>query len=197
MSADTRQRADESVATRFSRAMNAATSPYGFLTDYALASALSALPIVLVVRQASDGGLGSPVAYVLIALAALPIGIALTLSTRLRGARDEVVTWLASLPFAVDNVNALLVGLTDEVELTLEGPAPERSELQPLLDRISDDALVTTCEGSRVVVKLGVIENKLLPLRSCHARWVRFQRVVVEFIVPLSRRAKVTAVRVS
>lgn len=177
--------------------MNAATSPYGYLTDYALASALSALPIVLLVRQASGGALASPVTYALVAWAVLPVATAIVLSARLRGARDEVVAWLASLPFAVDNVNALLVGLTDELELTLEADAPDRRELQPLLDRISDDALVTVCEGSRVVVKLGVVEDKLLPLRSCHARWVRFQRVVLEFVVPLSERTRLTGVRLA
>lgn len=197
MSADARARADESVAAKFSRAMNAATSPYGYLTDYALASAMAALPIVLAVRQASSGALASPVTFALIGLAVLPIAVAITLSATLRGAREQVVAWLASLPFAVDNVNSLLVGLTDELEITLDGEAPDRRELQPLLDRISDDALVTISEGNRIVVKLGVVENKLLPLRSVHRRWVRFQRVVLEFVVPLSDRVKLSSVRVA
>lgn len=197
MRSDAKKRADESVATRFSRAMNAATSPYGFLTDYAVAAALAALPIVLVVRQASSGALGSPVTVVLVVVAVAPILIAVVLSATLRGAREQVVDWLAGLPFEVDNVNSLLVGLTDEVEITIEGEAPDRRELQPLLDKIHDDALVTSSEGSTIVVKIGVVESKLLPLRSHHQRWVRFRRVVEEFMVPLSKRLKVVGVRVS
>ncbi len=185
--------------------MNAATSPYGYLTDIALASALSALPVVLLVRQASDGALRSPVTVALGLLALAPVAIALGLSATLRGAREQVVTWLASLPFAVDNVNALLVGLTDELEIAVDDAAPgyrddgataDRRALQLDLDRISEDALVTRCEDGRICVKLGVVESKWLPLRTCHARWVRFQRVITEFVVPLSRRVKITGVRV-
>lgn len=197
MTSDARKRADESVAERFSRPMNAVTSPYGYLTDYALASALAALPIVLVVRQASVGALASPLTVVFVVAGVAPIIIAVALAATLRGARDEVVSWLAGFPFTIDNVNSLLVGLTDELEISLDGDAPDRRELQGLLDAISDDALVTIAEGTRVVVKLGVVESKFLPLKSSHQRWVRFRRVIEEFVVPLSKRVPVAGVRIA
>ena len=193
------QRAEESVAVRFSRAMNAATSPWGVVTDFTVASALAAIPLVLIVRQIGGGETRSPLTYALGLLAALPVVLAIGVSIALRDARASVVAWLAAQPFPIDNVNALLVGLTDSFEITFARGAafPTRERVQRLLDAISDDTLATEAseDERRVSVQIGVIESKRVPLRSTYQRWTRFQRLVTEVLVPLSRDVPISSVR--
>jgi hypothetical protein len=192
-------RAEESVATRFTRGMNAATSKWGVLTDFTVASALAAIPIVLIVKQIGGDELRSPTTAVLVVIALLPVVAAVVTSFVLRGARADVVRWIAAQPFPVENVNALLVGLTDTFEITFaEGvEMPSRMDVQRRLDPISDDILATEMVESerRVEVKIGVVESTRVPLRSTFHRWERFRRIVEEVLVPLSRDKTIVSVR--
>jgi len=195
-----RARAAESVAERFTRSMDAATSRWGVLTDLSLAFAVSAVPLVLLVHQIGGGETRSATTMVLVGLAVLPVLGSLALSLSLRGAREQVIGWIASVPFPVENVNALLVGLTDTFEITFAdaASAPARMELQRRLDPISDDVLVTTDPKDGVLeVKIGVIESKRLPLASAYARWARFRRIVDEVLVPLHRERAIDNLRVN
>jgi hypothetical protein len=198
MTTDARKRAEESVATRFTRTMNAATSPWGVACDLTAASAIAAVPAVLLVRQVMAGELATPLGITLIVLAVGPVGLAIGASISLRGAREGVVEWLASRPFPVDNMNSLLVGISDSFEVVFEGAPPSRDELQPLLDRVCDDTLCARVEPEqrRVEVKIGVPDDKRLPLRCYHQRYARFRRLIDEVLVPLGRERPIASVRV-
>lgn len=195
-----RERASESVATRFTRVMNATTSPRGWLGDLPLASMVSAIPLVMIVRQAAGGDLASSTTVVLLAIALIPIAIAIGVGLSLRNGRDEVIGWLASLPFPVENMNSLLAGISDVIVVQLApGVAvPEREELQRLVDPISDDTLATLVEPEerQATFQIGVVDHKQLPLRSNHQRYVRLQRIVAEVLIPLHRRLPIEQVRV-
>lgn len=191
--------ADESVATRFTRGMNAATSPWGVLTDFTVASALAAIPIVLIVKQIGGNELQSVTTVVLVVIALLPVVAAIVTSLTLRGARADVVRWIAAQPFPVENVNALLVGLTDSFEITFAAgfDMPSRMDVQRRLDAVSEDILATEMNEPerRVDVKIGVVESSRLPLRSTYQRWMRFRRIVEEVLVPLSKDKAIASVR--
>ena len=192
-------RASESVAARFSRTMNAATSPYGVLADLTLTSMIAALPIVMVVRQAGAGELASPLTYGLLGVAVAPLLSSLVVSFGLRHARVGVVAWLAKQPFPIENVNSLLVGLTDGFDVVFEGTPPiSREALQKRLETISEDSLATlqVPEEHRLEATIGVIDSKRVPLRSTYQRWARFQRIVEEVLVPLHRQSPIAVVRI-
>jgi hypothetical protein len=198
---DLTSRADESVAARFTRTMNAATSPYGVLADLTLASMAAALPLVMVVRQAGAGELRSPVTYLLVAIAAAPLLAAVVVSLMLRNARAGVVAWLAKQPFPIENVNSLLVGLTDTFDIVFEPsdePVMSREALQKRLDVISEDTMATRdpSEERALEAKIGVIDSKRAPLRSTYQRWARFQRIVEEVLVPLHRERAIASLRI-
>jgi hypothetical protein len=202
-SPEARARAEETVATHFTRTMNAATSRWGILTDLTLMSAISAVPIVLVVRQAGADELFSPLSYALLGIAFAPIALSVAVGIALRDARERVVDWLAAQPFPVENVNAILVGLTDEMEVVFDRSKPRkmptREEVQRRLEALSPDALATAADPKemRLELKVGVVESKRLPLQSAHARWRMFQRIVEEVLVPMHREHPIVHVRIS
>jgi hypothetical protein len=191
--------ADESVAEKFTRVMNATPSAIGLWSDVAAASALSALIIVVgffAIRRSTE-----PVwLYAVLALAAAPLVASLLVATLLVGSRAKVVAWLGSLPFAIDNLNALLAGLGDTIEVEFEeGSAlPTRPMLQPKLDEVSDDVLLVRerPELRCVEIRLGVIDSKRTPLRTNHLRWIRFVAVVERTLVPLAKTAPIRRVLV-
>jgi hypothetical protein len=104
------------------------------------------------------------------------------------------------LPFPVDNFNALLAGTSDGVEVVFAKgvKVPERAELQPRFDLISDDLLfLSTRLDDRVLeLKLGVIDSKRLPLRTNHLRYRRFVELVERILIPLGKVKPIAGVRV-
>ena len=138
--------------------------------------------------------------YVVLALTALPLTASLLVAATLGGARGKVVAWLGSLPFAVDNLNALLAGLGDTIEVEFEVGAtmPTRPTLQPKLDEVSDDVLLVKERPDQrsVEIRLGVIDSKRMPLRTNHLRWLRFVAVVERTLVPLAKTAPIRRVLV-
>jgi len=191
--------ASESVAEKFTRVMNATPSPLGAWTDLGAASILSGIVLLaglFAVRQSNRTGS----LYTALAIAAIPLAASALLSATLRRSRATVVAWLASLPFPIENVNAVLAGLGDTIEVVFEpGTAlPTRPSLQPKLDEISDDVLlVSSRPDERVIeIRLGIIDSKYMPLRTNHRRWKRLVEVVERGLVPLSKAAPIAKVHV-
>jgi hypothetical protein len=199
---DARARAADDVAERFTRAMNAATSRYGVLTDFAVVSAVVAIPLVLMVRQAAAGDLMSPTTFVLAAMAVIPVLVSMVLGVALRGAREQVIDWIARQPFPVENVNALLVGLSDELEIQFDRSRPKkllsREALSARVETVAPDAFATAmaADEMRAEVKIGIVESTRIPIWSTHLRWKSFQRIVEEVLVPLHAEHPIRAVRV-
>ena len=222
LSADAIAQASERVATRFSRLMNAAASPYGVLTDLYIASAVSAVPLVLFVRQALAQEWTSPITWGAAILSVAPAIVTLVVGVQLRGSRDLVVNWMAKKPFAIENMNALLNGLGDEFDVVFRPTLEpiDRENIQPLLDQVSDDSLFLSANsddesdssieadnpayradekqrvGWRVRMKIGVIDSSKFPLRSNYLRYERFCRIVDEVLVPLHAKSAIEYVRI-
>ncbi len=214
MTESVRERAEQSVARRFSRIMNASTSPYGTLTDPPVIAILSSIGLVsmLVALQLEASPL---VVRALAAVMALPIAIAITVSIALRGARRRVVDWLTTLPFPVENLNALLNGVGDSLEITFTNTVPNSVELNALLDAVSDECFVTHGAGvseaagqsayrekekadyERVVeIRIGVVDSKRNPAATNYLRYQRVRKLLERTLVPLHERFPVGEVRV-
>jgi hypothetical protein len=180
--------ASECVAEKFTRVMNATPSPIGPFSDLMAASVVSGLIIVagfFGVRRTS----GAP--YLVMALAAVPLIVSAVLYLFVRNSRAKVVAWLCNVPFPIDNMNNLLAGMGDTIEIVFTPGAdlPNRASLQPKLDAVSDDVLLVSerPEARAIEIRLGVIDSKRLPLHSNHRRWKRFVEVMEKVIVPLAK----------
>ncbi|HEY3595836.1 MAG TPA: hypothetical protein VGL13_18250, partial [Polyangiaceae bacterium] len=136
-----RTEASEQVAAKFTRMMNATTSRYGLLSDVGSASILSGA--VLVVGLIALGRSADPTwRTIILVIALLPILASVVAARAFSGAREKVVSWLAALPFPVDNFNAILAGTGDTVEVVFARAMPERSAIEPGLDRLSEEILI-------------------------------------------------------
>jgi hypothetical protein len=189
----------ERIAEKFTRVMNATPSPRGAWCDLTVASVLSGVLLVVglfAIRKSTDPRLASLVLVV----AALPLSASFLLSLTLGGSRGTVVRWLASLPFPIENMNALLAGLGDTIEVVFEPGAdlPTRSSFQPTLDAISDDVVyVNERPDERTIeIRLGIIDSKRMPLRTNHLRWRRIVEVVERVLVPLSKTTPIRKVHI-
>src|SRR5262249_17961642 len=132
------QRADESVATRFSRIMKASTSPLGILTDPPMVAVMTA-PLLLALLGSLELGAPMALAWVLGVVAPLPIVIAIIVTVTLSSARDRVVAWLARQPFPVENMNAVLNGVGETLEVRFRDAGPGKDALKDPLERVSPD----------------------------------------------------------
>ena len=189
--------ASESVAEKFTQVMKATPSPIGAFCDLTAASALSGFLLVVglfAIRRSSAPGL----LYTVLAVAAVPLAASALLSTTLGGSRAAVVRWLASLPFPVENINALLAGFGDTLEVFFESGSslPTRTSLQPKLDEVSDDILLVKerPEERSIEIRLGIIDSKRMPVRTNHHRWKRLVLVVEKTLVPLSKTSPIRKV---
>jgi hypothetical protein len=185
-----RTEANERVAEKFTRMMNATPSRYGPLSDVASASIVSAAVVLIglfALRHSTDSGARD----VVLGVAVLPLVASLLAASAFTGSREKVVSWLASLPIPVDNMNALLAGTSDTVELVFARGArlPTRAELTPTLESLSEDVLLLAerSEESVLEIKLGVIDSKRLPMVTNHRRYRRFVDLVERVVLPLRR----------
>lgn len=188
-------RAGELVAERFSRIMNATTSPLGVAGDPPVAAAATAVLLVsyLAARQSE----ASPaVQQVLLVLTGVPLALAIVVALALLGARRRVVGWLAGLPFPVENMNAILNGLGDGLEITFRHRVPETPALNAKLDAIHPDCFVTDSKEQIVVVRIGVVDSKRNPAASNHRRYRRVMELVERVLVPLHGEMPIETVRV-
>lgn len=192
-------RADQIVARRFSRVMNATTSPWGMLSDPPLVAVATA-PLVVAMIAAMQLDAKPQVVTVLEVLAAAPLVIAAAIMVALVGARQRVVTWLAGLPFAVENMNALLNGLGDSLEIVFQEAGPEAPTLNRELERVSGESFVTKglseAGPNTIEVHIGVVDSKRNPSASNHLRFARVRALVDQVLVPLSVRYPIREVRV-
>jgi hypothetical protein len=193
------QEANESVAEKFTSVMNATPSPLSPLCDLTVASVVSGLFLAIglfVIRHSHDPSR----LYVALAVAASPFAASYALQLGLRGSRNVVVGWLTTVPFPVVNMNALLAGMGDTIEVFFESGAslPTRSSLQPKLDEVSDDVLLVKerPEERSVEIRLGVIDSKRMPLKTNHQRYVRLLDVVDRVLIPLSKTAPISRLNV-
>jgi hypothetical protein len=191
--------ANECVAEKFTRVMNATPSPLGPLCDLMAASILSGALVVgglYGIRRSTDAS----ALYAVLALAAVPLVASLLLSATLRGSRAKVVGWLGTVPFPVDNLNALLAGLGDTVEIVFAPGVdlPTRATLQPRLDAISEDMLLVKerPEERTVEIRMGIIDSKRMPLRTNHQRWKRLVALMEKVVVPLGQSRTIERVRI-
>jgi hypothetical protein len=190
-------RADQSVATRFTRIMNASTSRWGVLTDPPIVALATGVG-VLALLGAMSAGLGDVVVRALGVVAALPVVVAVALSAALRSARGRVVAWLARQPFPVDNMNAVLNGLGEALEVSFAGALPKAEELNPEIEQVHADSFVTgSIEETRTMeIRIGVVDSKRNPAATNHQRFARVVALVERVLVPAHGRYPITCVRV-
>ncbi|MCC6522867.1 MAG: hypothetical protein IT373_09420 [Polyangiaceae bacterium] len=182
-----RERAESSVAAAFTRLMRATTSPRGELTDPALIAAATGVLVFVGLAVRALTGFPSSVGPVLL-LGVLPVAVGVGYGLVLRGARARVVAWLAKLPFAVGNMNALLNGIGTRLRVRFSGPLPTREALNALLDPIHPDCFTLEFSADEPVVELhiGVFDSKVNPARSNHRRYARVQAILERALVPLA-----------
>lgn len=200
MSETARQRADQSVSADFTRLMKATTSRWGMFTDPSIVG-LATAPIVVALLAAVRFEAAPALITALQVLAPLPVLTAVALTLSLTGARARVVDWLAGVPFPVENVNAVLNGLGESLEVTFRDPAPDVKELNAALDRVSPECFVSrgtddTKDPAVVEVRIGIVDEKRNPSVSNHRRFVRVQALVGEVLIPLAQHHPIVEVRV-
>ena len=189
--------ANELVAERFSRMMNATTSPLGVAGDPPVTAAATAVLLVAyLAARRSDAPEG--LQQVLMVLALLPMVVAIGVAAALIGARGKVVKWLAKQPFPIENMNAVLNGLGEGLEVTFkEGvTVPETPALNAKLDAIHPDSFVTDTKDQIVVMRIGVVDNKRNPAASNFRRYRRTIDLVEKVLVPLHAEHPIESVRV-
>jgi hypothetical protein len=191
--------ANESIAEKFTRVMNATPSPLAPFSDLMAASIVSGLTAVVgffAIRGSRDASL----LYAVLGIATVPLLASALVSVLLRGSRAKVVAWLSAMPFPVDNLNALLAGLGDTLELVFAPGAalPTRDTLQPRLEAVSEDVLLVKerPEERTLEIRIGVIDSKRMPLRTNHQRWERLVELMDKVILPLDKTNAIERVRV-
>jgi hypothetical protein len=199
-----RARAAESVAARFTRVMNAATSRWGTVTDPpVLALATGVFLILLLASMRIEGAAG--LVPVFGALTALPLVVGLVVWIALLGARARVIDWLAGLPFPVENFNTVLNGLGEGLEITFAASFPPSPELNAQLDAVSPDSFVTKAPdglvshatgASTLEVRIGVIDSPRNPSASNFRRYERVRALIDTVLVPLHAKHPVVEVRI-
>lgn len=205
MSESARRRAEESVSARFSRVMNASTSRLGVLTDPSIVGAVTA-PIVVGLLAALRVEAAPAIVLGLEIVAAVPAITGLACALALRGARGEVVDWLAGLPFPLENMNAVLNGLGDTIEVSFRGAAPDVPALNVDLDKVSVESFVMKAgpegrdpaagEPRWVEIRVGVVDSKRNPSRTNHRRFERVRAIVDGVLVPLAERYPIAEARI-
>jgi hypothetical protein len=192
-----RRRAEDSVALQFSRIMKATTSPWGILTDPPVVALVTAVPLIITLAYRGLGD-SKVVLTVLEVITVMPIVIALVVHVALSGARRRVIDWLATLPFPLGNLNAVLNGVGEELEIEFEGPMPDPKDLNHRLDRVHPDCFVTSSdEANRIhMVRIGIVDSKRNPAKTNHQRYRRLQALSEQVLRPLSEEFAIRGVRV-
>jgi hypothetical protein len=195
-----RERAEQSVSARFTRIMNATTSRYGMFSDPPVVAILSGIGLITLLA-ALHLGASSDVAYALAGIMALPIVAALLITVGLFGARTRVIDWIAGIPFPVENMNAVLNGLGEFLEVHFKEGGPTAAELNKELDKVHPDCFVMKVipeEGTveTIELRIGVVDSKRNPAATNYQRYERVRAIVERVLIPLSKRFPITEVRV-
>jgi hypothetical protein len=194
---------EENVAKKFTRVMNATPVRWGILSDVTISAAAASVVLAIGLAIASHSKNGVAILVASAAVAAVPIVVTVVASIALHGSRAAVIDWLEKVPFPVENINALLAGVADTIEVYFKqlppgASLPVRAELQPMLEAVSEDALMLgdRPEERLVEIKIGVVDSKRNPLRTNHERYNRLVRIVSEVLVPLSEKLPIDRVHV-
>ncbi len=193
---DRHQLAEQSVAEHFSRIMRATSSPLGVLTDPpVVCGAVS----VLVLSGAIVYHLALSREHLpyLALLVVVPLLVSVVVSFGLRNTRREVVGWLAATPFVIENMNAVLNGVGQNLEIHFVGEPPDRETINSHLEKVAADdcfALEFDPDEGIVPVRIGIIESKLNPAGSNHRRYQRVVALIEQALVPLSSRHPIKTV---
>jgi hypothetical protein len=195
-----RERAEQSVSARFTRIMNATTSRFGMFSDPPVVAILSGIGLIAFLA-ALQLGASRDVAYALVVVMALPIAAALLITVGLLGSRKRVVDWIASVPFPVENMNAVLNGLGEFLEVQFKDGGPTSVELNKELDTVHPDCFVTKVTPEQgpvefIELRIGVVDSKRNPAATNHQRYERVRALVERVLIPLSKRFPITEVRV-
>jgi len=186
------------VAPRFTRIMRATTSRYGVLTDPPLIAVVeSVLTLGSIVLYQTETITSDQLIFVWIALAT-PLLLGAIVSITQLGARSEVVTWLASQPFPIENFNGLLNGVAVKLVVRFEDEPPERLPLNEELEVVDHHCFALEYESSEheVEVNIGVADSKINPATANHHRYLRVIALVERALVPLSTRHRIVRVHV-
>jgi hypothetical protein len=189
-----RHRAGEAVARRFTLAMNAATSRWGALCDIVPAFGAAAVLGLLVAIAAHFGA--TALAWLLAAAALVPLVACAAANLALRDARERVIDWIASLPFPIENVNAVLAGAGEEFEVHFTGAAPSRDEVMGRFAVVSEDLLVLAVHDEQRMVRarLGILDHKHDSFRDARLRYARLLETVGRALLPLHERSPIERV---
>jgi hypothetical protein len=191
----TEAEANDLVASRFSRMMNATTSKLGVAADPPVVALVTA--VLFVAYLAARRSDASPLLQqVLLVLVALPTAGAIVVTIALLGSRRRVVKWLAAQPFPIENMNAILNGMGDCLEVTFKAAPPETAALNAKLDAVHTDCFVADTKDQAVLMKIGVADDKRNPATSNHRRYQRVIDLVERMLVPLSAEHPIEIVRV-
>ena len=199
------ERAEQSVATRFSREMNATTSPFGVLTDPPVIAVVTAPFLVALVAMIQFEARPSLVTTFEVITAA-PLACAIVVMIALSGARRRVITWLAGLPFPVENMNAVLNGLGESLSVTFREECPETTAINAKLEQVSQESFVSKSPSpgaatealdlKTVEIHIGVADSKHNPSRSNHLRFAKVRALLEQVLVPLGEGHPIAEVRV-
>ncbi|MEZ4308688.1 MAG: hypothetical protein R3F14_11640 [Polyangiaceae bacterium] len=188
----TETEASELVADRFSRVMNATTSPLGVASDPPVAAAATAVFLVayLAARRMDAPPIAQTVLLVLVA------------ALRGRGPRRAL---LLGAPSRRRGSPASLCCREHERDLErprrrprdhLQGFRPRDPALNAKLDEIHTDCFVTDAKDQAVTVRIGVVEDKRNPAASNHRRYRRVRELVERVLLPLNAEHPIETVRV-
>lgn len=162
---------DESLAEHFTPQMNAVTSRFGVVSDIPVAfAAMAVLVLMLILTHRVVPALGLSV---LGPVAAIPLVACVIAHFALRGARAHVVAWLSTLPFAVDNMNAVLAGSGEFFEIHFQAALPPRTEVMARFETVSADVFVLDVDEAegKMSARFGVDDSKYNPIGAAHRRY--------------------------
>ena len=195
-----RKQAKEQLAGRFSRLMNATSSPLGVWSDpplIAVAGAVTVVAALLVARFVVT----PPPSWALWSLALAPFAVGAGATLAIGGARAKVIDWLASLPFRVENMNGLLNGVGQNLVIRFRDSRPTCEELDAALQAVHEDCFALEFHEQdpkpEVEVRIGILDSKWNPARANYRRYLRVREIVGRALVPLSERHPIESVRVS
>ena len=195
-SAQDLQRADEALAPKFTWPMNAATSRYGLFFDLVFAFALAAGAGFLLVIAAHFRLIAA--SYLLGVLSVAPLLVWLVGNLALRNARRAMVEWIASLPFPVENLTAVLLGMGETFELYFVSQVPPRTVVMDRFAAVSEEAFVLEVRDDQKMVlsRFGVVVSKHNPHRGGYSRYALLRELVHRSLIDLHRDFPIARLRI-
>ncbi|MCL2823865.1 MAG: hypothetical protein FWD57_07740 [Polyangiaceae bacterium] len=184
----------DSLPSKFTANMNAATSKYGVLCDIPWTFVGVAIFVVICIGTFVRNP-DLPV-WTVVTPVCIPLLITLGARLALLNARKTVVDWLNKLPFPVENTNAVLAGSGEHFCVYFDEDAPKREVMMEFLERASEDTFVVERddETKSVTGQFGINPSKLNPLGEAHRRYRRMREVVELALIPMNETYRIKSV---